>query len=105
MPDDLVVNEIYLSLQGESTFAGLPCIFIRLTACNLRCSYCDTAYAFTEGQKKSVSEILAKVNRIARSFGEKVPVGTQLKWNGGTQLDIDFRENMVSIVGQQGGCT
>ena len=47
--DTLVINEIYLSLQGESTFAGLPCIFVRLTACDLRCSYCDTAYAFTEG--------------------------------------------------------
>ena len=51
MSDLLVVNEIYLSLQGESTFAGLPCIFVRLTACDLRCSYCDTAYAFTEGRK------------------------------------------------------
>ena len=51
----MVVNEIYLSLQGESTFAGLPCIFIRLTACNLRCSYCDTAYAFTEGKKQSLA--------------------------------------------------
>ena len=48
MSETLVINEIYLSLQGESTFAGLPCIFIRLTACDLRCSYCDTAYAFTE---------------------------------------------------------
>ena len=55
--DTLVINEIYLSLQGESTFAGLPCIFIRLTACDLRCSYCDTAYAFTEGKKKSLEEI------------------------------------------------
>jgi 7-carboxy-7-deazaguanine synthase len=44
--DQLIVNEIYASLQGESTFAGLPCIFVRLTACNLRCSYCDTTYAF-----------------------------------------------------------
>ena len=52
MSDTLVVNEIYLSLQGESTFAGLPCVFVRLTACNLRCSYCDTAYAFTEGKKR-----------------------------------------------------
>src|SRR3989442_5732664 len=51
MSDSLVVNEIYLSLQGESTFAGLPCIFVRLTACDLRCSYCDTAYAFTQGKK------------------------------------------------------
>lgn len=68
MSDALVINEIYLSLQGESTFAGLPCIFIRLTACNLRCSYCDTAYAFTEGGKKSLTEIRAEVHRIAERF-------------------------------------
>ena len=68
MSDTLVVNEIYLSLQGESTFAGLPCIFIRLTACDLRCSYCDTAYAFTEGKKKTLAEILAEVRRQAKPF-------------------------------------
>jgi len=64
----LVVNEIYLSLQGESTFAGLPCVFIRLTACDLRCSYCDTAYAFTEGKKKTLTEILAEVKHLAKPF-------------------------------------
>jgi 7-carboxy-7-deazaguanine synthase len=63
--DSLVVNEIYLSLQGESTFAGLPCVFIRLTACNLRCSYCDTAYAFTEGKRRSLDEIITEVERLA----------------------------------------
>jgi 7-carboxy-7-deazaguanine synthase len=68
MSDSLVVNEIYLSLQGESTFAGLPCVFIRLTACDLRCSYCDTAYAFTEGKKKSLPEIRAEVKRLAIPF-------------------------------------
>src|ERR1041385_858487 len=68
MSDTLVVNEIYLSLQGESTFAGLPCIFVRLTACNLRCSYCDTAYAFTEGKKKSIEEVQSEVLRLAASF-------------------------------------
>jgi 7-carboxy-7-deazaguanine synthase len=68
MSDTLVVNEIYLSLQGESTFAGLPCIFIRLTACDLRCSYCDTAYAFTEGKKQTLAEILAEVKRQAGPF-------------------------------------
>jgi 7-carboxy-7-deazaguanine synthase len=68
MSDTLVVNEIYLSLQGESTFAGLPCIFIRLTACDLRCSYCDTAYAFTEGKKKTLTEILEKVRELAKPF-------------------------------------
>jgi 7-carboxy-7-deazaguanine synthase len=66
--DTLVVNEIYLSLQGESTFAGLPCVFIRLTACNLRCSYCDTAYAFTEGKKIALEKILSEVRRLAAPF-------------------------------------
>jgi 7-carboxy-7-deazaguanine synthase len=66
--ESLVVNEIYLSLQGESTFAGLPCIFIRLTACDLRCSYCDTAYAFTEGKKKTLTEILSELRRQAAPY-------------------------------------
>ncbi|MFM8684782.1 MAG: 7-carboxy-7-deazaguanine synthase, partial [Chthoniobacterales bacterium] len=47
----LTVNEIYQSVQGESTWAGLPCVFVRLTFCDLRCTYCDTEYAFYEGQK------------------------------------------------------
>jgi 7-carboxy-7-deazaguanine synthase len=68
MADALVVNEIYLSLQGESTFAGLPCIFARLTACNLRCSYCDTAYAFMEGEKKSLTDVLEEIRRLAAPF-------------------------------------
>ena len=55
------INEIYLSVQGESTHTGLPCIFIRLTGCNLRCSWCDTAYAFHEGKNMSIDEILQKV--------------------------------------------
>ena len=76
MSDTLVVNEIYLSLQGESTFAGLPCIFVRLGACDLRCSYCDTAYAFTEGAKKSLADILAEVHQLAKPFAN--PVGQRL---------------------------
>src|SRR5437868_2649417 len=87
MSDTLVINEIYLSLQGESTFAGLPCIFIRLTACNLRCSYCDTAYAFIEGQKKSLSEIIAEVNRLATAFRSENPVKLPLvELTGGEPL-------------------
>jgi 7-carboxy-7-deazaguanine synthase len=73
MSDTLVVNEIYLSLQGESTFAGLPCIFIRLTACDLRCSYCDTAYAFSEGKKNTLADILAEVKRLAAPFSNSQP--------------------------------
>jgi 7-carboxy-7-deazaguanine synthase len=68
MSDTLIINEIYLSLQGESTFAGLPCIFVRLTACDLRCSYCDTAYAFTEGKKMPLERILSEVRRLAKPF-------------------------------------
>lgn len=71
MSDTLLINEIYLSLQGESTFAGLPCVFVRLTACNLRCSYCDTAYAFKEGTKISLSKILSEVRHLAKPFEQK----------------------------------
>jgi 7-carboxy-7-deazaguanine synthase len=57
----LTVNEIYLSIQGESTWAGLPCVFVRLTFCDLRCTYCDTAYAFYAGSKVTLSEVVARV--------------------------------------------
>src|SRR6185295_2742226 len=68
MSETLVVNEIYLSVQGESTYAGLPCVFVRLTACNLRCSYCDTAYAFTEGKKMPLAEALKQVRELSKPF-------------------------------------
>jgi 7-carboxy-7-deazaguanine synthase len=77
MAQTLQINEIYLSLQGESTFAGLPCVFIRLTGCNLRCSYCDTAYAFTEGGRKTLDEIRAEVKDLANPFSRKSDPGTQ----------------------------
>lgn len=73
MTGSLVVNEVYLSLQGESTFAGLPCVFVRLTACDLRCSYCDTAYAFTEGKKQSLTEVLEKIRALAAPFKTASP--------------------------------
>jgi len=58
----LVVNEIFHSIQGESTHAGRPCVFVRLTYCNLRCSYCDTEYAFEEGNEMSVEDIIKKID-------------------------------------------
>ena len=58
------INEIYLSVQGESSHTGLACVFIRLTGCNLRCSWCDTAYAFHEGKNMSIDEILQKVENF-----------------------------------------
>ena len=57
----LRVNEVFHSIQGESTWAGCPCVFVRLTGCHLRCTYCDTAYAFHEGAKRSVDEIIEQV--------------------------------------------
>ena len=57
----LTVNEIFHSIQGESTYAGAPCVFVRLTACDLRCTWCDTPYAFTEGRKRTVAEVVEEV--------------------------------------------
>jgi 7-carboxy-7-deazaguanine synthase len=57
----LTVNEIFHSIQGESTYAGTPCVFVRLTACDLRCSWCDTPYAFHEGRKMSIDDVLSTV--------------------------------------------
>jgi len=60
-PESLVVNEIFHSIQGEATHAGVPCVFVRLTACDLRCRWCDTEYAFHEGTSLPIPEILARV--------------------------------------------
>jgi 7-carboxy-7-deazaguanine synthase len=80
MSDTLVINEIYLSLQGESTFAGLPCVFVRLTACNLRCSYCDTAYAFNEGRRMSLDDIRREVLKLGEPFrSSEIPIAKNLK--------------------------
>jgi 7-carboxy-7-deazaguanine synthase len=57
----LTINEFFHSIQGESTYAGAPCVFVRLTACDLRCIWCDTPYAFTEGRKRTVEEVVDEV--------------------------------------------
>ncbi len=63
------ITEIYKSLQGESTYAGLPCIFVRLTGCNLRCSWCDSEYTFQGGRKMPSEEILDEVKRLSPNGG------------------------------------
>jgi 7-carboxy-7-deazaguanine synthase len=63
------ITEIYKSLQGESTHAGLPCVFVRLTGCNLRCSWCDSEYTFQGGRKMTVEEVAAEVNRLSPNRG------------------------------------
>lgn len=101
MSDTLTVNEVYLSLQGESTWAGVPCIFVRLTACNLRCSYCDTAYAFTEGEKAAVAEILERIEELAVPYkNTALPDGTKLplvEFTGGEPL---LQKNALPLMKQ-----
>ncbi|MGC2447378.1 MAG: radical SAM protein, partial [Candidatus Sulfotelmatobacter sp.] len=63
------ITEIYKSLQGESTYAGLPCIFVRLTGCNLRCTWCDSVYTFQGGRKMSMGEVLDEVSRLSPGKG------------------------------------
>jgi len=71
MPEnELIVNEIFYSIQGESTYAGEVCIFVRLAHCDLRCRWCDTEYAFREGFRMSVEEILDEVNRYSSNLVE-----------------------------------
>src|SRR5580658_2598773 len=95
MSDTLVVNEIYLSLQGESTYAGLPCIFVRLTACDLRCSYCDTAYAFTEGKRMAFAKILGEIKKLAGAYeGQPLPL---IELTGGEPL---LQKNALSLMKQ-----
>ncbi len=66
----LKINEVYQSLQGESTWAGRPCVFIRLTGCHLRCGYCDTEYAFYEGKRRSVDDIVEQTRQFDCDLAE-----------------------------------
>jgi 7-carboxy-7-deazaguanine synthase len=72
MSATLIIRELYLSLQGESSWAGWPCVFVRTTGCPLRCSYCDTAYAFAGGTRMTVAEVRRRVHELAGSFGRAV---------------------------------
>jgi 7-carboxy-7-deazaguanine synthase len=66
----LKINEIYFSLQGESSKAGFPCVFVRLTYCNLRCSYCDTEYAFYEGKEFTITDVIEEIRKYGCSLVE-----------------------------------
>ena len=66
----LKINEIYRSIQGESSYAGLPCVFVRLTGCNLRCSWCDTEYAFYEGKSMAVEDVVREVDHFKNNLVE-----------------------------------
>lgn len=65
MSNTLRINEVFYSVQGESTWAGLPCVFVRLTGCHLRCAYCDTEYAFKEGSRRTIEDVIAEGERLS----------------------------------------
>ena len=67
----MIISEIFHSIQGESTYAGLPCTFVRLTGCNLRCTWCDTAYAFHGGTKLTIEEVLGRVRELSGNGGSR----------------------------------
>jgi 7-carboxy-7-deazaguanine synthase len=101
MPD-LTVNEIFHSIQGESTHAGRPCVFIRLTYCNLRCEWCDTGYAFYEGKQMSVDEILGCVEKFACKLVE-VTGGEPLVQEGVHELLKELCKRGYDVLVETGG--
>ena len=98
----LKINEIYKSIQGESTYTGLPCTFIRLTYCNLRCSYCDTEYAFYEGEDIEIKDIISKVNTYTCNLVE-VTGGEPLAQEGCIDLLEALIENGNQILLETSG--
>jgi 7-carboxy-7-deazaguanine synthase len=98
----LTINEIFHSIQGESTFAGLPCVFIRLTYCNLRCSYCDTEYAFHEGKEMPIDDI---INEIAKYKTKLVEVtgGEPLMQTASLELMSKLADSGFTVLLETGG--
>jgi len=89
----LRVNEIFYSIQGESTFAGFPCVFIRMTGCNLRCTYCDTTYAYEEGDDIPLHSILTTVKKFACNL---------IEVTGGEPLIQDETPDLISALIKNG---
>ncbi|GAC1625723.1 MAG: 7-carboxy-7-deazaguanine synthase QueE [Candidatus Acidiferrum sp.] len=93
----MFITEIFKSIQGEGTRAGLPCIFVRLTGCNLRCTWCDTAYAFHGGTKTSIKEVLERVDKLSgrgatgNGADAKIPL---VELTGGEPL---LQEEVISL--------
>jgi 7-carboxy-7-deazaguanine synthase len=96
------VNEIFYSIQGEGTQAGLPCVFIRLTGCNLRCTYCDTEYAFYEGNELSIREIIEKISSFECNLVE-LTGGEPLMQNECIELLKALCDNNFEVMLETGG--
>lgn len=103
----MFITEIFKSIQGEGTRAGLPCVFVRLTGCNLRCTWCDTAYAFHGGKKMSVEEVMARVDelsgRIARDAEIEDAALPRKEREEGTTLQKPAPAAIVPLVELTGG--
>jgi 7-carboxy-7-deazaguanine synthase len=82
----MFITEIFKSIQGEGSRSGLPCIFVRLTGCNLRCTWCDTAYAFHGGKKISVEDVVARVDELGGRTGDGKPALALVELTGGEPL-------------------
>jgi 7-carboxy-7-deazaguanine synthase len=98
----LTINEIFYSVQGESTFAGRPCVFVRLTACDLRCSWCDTPYAFHEGSKRPIEDVLQEVDAHACPLVE-VTGGEPLLQDGVYPLMESLLQRGKTVLLETGG--
>lgn len=98
----LKVNEIYYSIQGESSKAGLPCVFVRLTYCNLRCTYCDTEYSFYDGSDKTIDEIIDEVRKYNCNLVE-ITGGEPLVQNESIDLMHALCEGGFDVMLETGG--
>ena len=98
----LKVNEIFYSIQGESSYSGQPCIFIRLTYCNLRCSYCDTEYAFYEGNDLTINQIIDQISKYDCNLVE-VTGGEPLLQKGSLDLMRALLEKNYKVLLETGG--
>jgi 7-carboxy-7-deazaguanine synthase len=96
------INEIYLSIQGESSHTGLPCVFVRLTGCNLRCVWCDTAYAFHEGKTQSINQTLKDVKIFGINLVE-ITGGEPLMQEDVYPLMETLLENGYKVMLETGG--
>lgn len=82
----LLVYEIFKSIQGESTFAGWPCVFVRLSGCNLRCRWCDSSYAYEDGVPMGASEVLRRIEALGCGSSDSGPSGGLIEFTGGEPL-------------------
>jgi 7-carboxy-7-deazaguanine synthase len=98
----LTINEIFHSIQGESTYAGAPCVFVRLTACDLRCSWCDTPYAFTEGVKRTVADAIDAVVAFGCPLVE-ITGGEPLLQDDVYPLMAGLRDRGLIVIVETGG--